>query len=128
MIRRSAPSHAPAVMACIPFFRCREHIRRAVESLLTQTHRNLVVVVINDGDSEVPWDQLAHIRDPRLVCYDLSKNRGPYFATAVALNATSAPYLLIQDADDWSSPTRIGRLLTALEHDRSDFAFSAHAI
>jgi len=113
------------VTACIPHFRCRRYIRRAVESLLKQTYRNLNVVVVNDGDPQPPWDQLAHIRDPRLIRFSLEENRGPYFAAAVALNATLTPYFLIQDADDWSAPRRVERLLGAMERDQSDLAVSA---
>jgi len=115
----------PLVAACIPHFRCRRYIRRAVESLLQQTHRNLRVFVVNDGDPQPPWEQLAHIRDPRLIRFSLAGNYGPYFATAIVLNATSAPYFLIQDADDWSAPQRVESLLDALERDHSDLAISA---
>jgi glycosyltransferase involved in cell wall biosynthesis len=113
------------VTACIPHFRCQRYLRRAVQSLLDQSHRNMEVFVVNDGDPQPPWDVLADIRDPRLIRFDLQSNRGPYFATQVVLSATSTPYFLIQDADDWSSPRRVERLLDALQRDRSDLAVSA---
>ena len=114
------------IVACIPYFKCQPYIRRAVTSLLSQTHRQLTVVVVNDADLETPpWPVLADIRDPRLVRFDLAENRGPYFALQVVLNATSAPYLLIQDADDWSHPDRAARLLSAIESERADLAVSA---
>jgi hypothetical protein len=116
---------AKAVTACIPYFRCRRYIRRAVESLLLQTHQNLSIVVVNDGDTEAPWDQLAHVRDKRLIRFDLRTNRGPYFANAVVLNATSAPYFLIQDADDWSAPRRVSCLLHTMESKQADLVVSA---
>jgi glycosyltransferase involved in cell wall biosynthesis len=113
------------VVVCIPYYKCQSYIRRAVESVLSQTHRNLTVAVLNDADiTTPPWPTLADINDPRLVRFDLSKNRGPYFALEVLLRATSAPYLLIQDADDRSHPERVTRLLDALEKDRSDLAVS----
>jgi hypothetical protein len=96
-----------------------------VESLLVQSHKDLTVVVVNDGDPDPPWNELAHIRDPRLVRFSLQANRGPYFASAVVLEATTAPYFLIQDADDWSAPNRVACLLDRLERDRSDLAVSA---
>jgi glycosyltransferase involved in cell wall biosynthesis len=113
------------VTACIPYYQCRRHVRRAVQSLLRQTHRNIAVVVVNDGDPEPPWDLLADIRDPRLVRFSLPANHGPFFANAVVLNATSAPYFLIQDADDWSASTRVATLLERLEREGSDLAISA---
>jgi len=113
------------IVACIPYYNCRQYLRRAVTGLLSQTHRNLVVVVVNDGDPQAPWDLLADIADARLVRFNLAANRGPYFANAVVLNATSAPFFLVQDADDWSNPARAASLLDRLESDGSDFAVSA---
>jgi glycosyltransferase involved in cell wall biosynthesis len=113
------------ITACIPYYRCKRYIRRAVLSLLAQTHRDIMIVVVNDGDSDPPWPMLRDITDPRLVRFNLAKNHGPYFITAAVLEACNTPYLLIQDADDWSAPRRVERLLGALERDRSDFSVSA---
>jgi glycosyltransferase involved in cell wall biosynthesis len=82
---------------------------------------------MNDGDSVSPWSELSHISDPRLIRFDLSANRGPYFATAVVLNACRSPYLMIQDADDWSVPDRLGRLLNGARRKSCDFMGSSLA-
>jgi glycosyltransferase involved in cell wall biosynthesis len=114
------------VIACIPYYNCINYIRRAVESLLAQTYHNLTVVVVNDADQITPpWPVLADIKDPRLVRFDLTQNKGPYFATQVVLTATSASYLLIQDSDDWSHPMRVAHLLSRLQKDKADLAISA---
>jgi glycosyltransferase involved in cell wall biosynthesis len=114
------------VIACIPYHNCRQYIRRAVISLLSQTHKNLTVVVINDADFITPpWPEIVDIVDSRLVRFEMTKNRGPYFATQVSLAATRAPYLLIQDADDWSEPERVSVLLQLAVDDAADFVISS---
>lgn len=118
-----APSHA--VTASVPYFNARPYIRRAVESLLAQTHRDITIIVVNDGDPNPPWSELAHIHDPRLIRFSLDLNYGPYFAHQIVLAASSTPYFLVQDADDWSTPTRVVSLLHALTTEGSDLAFSA---
>src|SRR5207245_3871142 len=106
------------VVACIPYFRCEEYVKQAVCSLLAQTHKDIVVVVINDGDLETPpWPELSDITDPRLVRFDLAVNYGPYFALEICLRATKSPYFLIQDADDWSDLYRVEKLLYTLNND-----------
>ena len=109
--RSPATDPSQAVTVSLPYYDCRRYLLRAVDSILNQTHTNLTLVVVNDGDRRAPWDLLAHIDDPRLVRYDLGVNRGRYFVDAVILAATPDPYLLIQDADDWSEPARIALLL-----------------
>ncbi len=112
------------VTVSIPYFRCKPYLRTAVESILGQTHTALSVVIVNDGD-DAPWDELAHIQDPRLIRFDLSANRGRYFADAVVLQATADPYFAVQDADDWSEPHRISVLLQKIRQDHADGVISA---
>src|SRR6516162_10435922 len=106
------------VVACIPYFRCQKYIRRSVVSLLGQTYKDIVVVVLNDADLETPpWPMLSDIRDSRLIRFDLSHNRGPYFASQVLLSASRYPYFLVQDADDFSHTERVALLLQAMTKD-----------
>jgi len=113
------------VTVSIPYYQCKQYLRKAVESILGQTHTNLTLIVVNDGDEDAPWDFLSDINDSRLIRFDLSSNHGRYFADVVVLNATADPYFLVQDADDWSEPDRISILLEILREDHSDAAISA---
>ena len=115
----------PRVTASVPYHRCPDQVTQAVESLLAQTHTDLTIVVVNDGDPDPPWDRLAHLDDPRLVRFDLGANRGRYYADAVVLGATPDRYLLVQDADDTSAPTRLARLLGATRERNAVAAVSA---
>ena len=117
---------APTVTACIPYYRGQRYIRRAVESLLGQTHYDLQVVVVNDGDQDAPWEPLAGIDDPRLIRFDLSRNHGgPFFANAVVVNAVASPWFLVQEQDDWSEPGRVERLMALGAMTGADVAVSA---
>jgi hypothetical protein len=113
------------ITASLPYFGCRPFLRRAVESILAQTHGDLTLIVLNDGEEPCPWDLLADIKDPRLVRFDLDANRGRYFADAVALTATSDRYFMVQDADDWSSLNRAALLYGVLRDNNAGAVFSA---
>ena len=114
-----------SVTVSVTCYHAGPYVRRAVESLLAQTHKDLTVVVVNDGDPNPPWAVLGDIADPRLVRFDLQQNHGPYFAHQVVLGASDSPYLFIHDADDWSAPERVSRLLGALAAENADLAFCA---
>lgn len=122
-----APAGRPAarVTVSIPCFGAARYLRRAVESVLAQTHAELRVVVVDDGAAEPPWPALAGIDDPRLLRFGLPRNRGRYFADAVVLAATADPYFAVQDADDWSEPGRIGALLRLLRAEHAVAALSS---
>ena len=108
-------SPKPVATVSISYWGCGSYVRQAVESILAQTDPRLIVVVINDGDlKDPPETHLSGIGDPRLVLFDSPVNRGPYWNHEVALRASSTPFLLIQDADDTSHPTRLAKLLAAI--------------
>ena len=109
------------VTVSMPCLRGEAYLRRAVESVLAQTHADLRLIVVNDG-GQTPWDVLAGVDDDRLVRFELFRTHGRYFADAVTLQATSDPYFLIHDADDWSEPDRLARLLEARREISADAA------
>ncbi|MEV7024147.1 glycosyltransferase family 2 protein [Kitasatospora sp. NPDC093558] len=118
----------PPVLVPIPYFGCPDYLRRAVDSVLAQTHRNVRVVVINDADPSPPWPLLADLTDPRLWRVDFPDNNGVYFGISAALYSGAADYLLIQDADDWSEPGRVEALLAELRRSGAGLAVSAQTV
>ena len=114
-----------AITVSLPYTGSGLFLRRAVESVLGQTHGELTLIVLNNGGSPEPWDLLSDITDRRLVRFDLDSRRGRFFADAVALAATDDPYFMIQDAGDWSSADRAALLFEVLREENVGAAFSA---
>lgn len=90
----------------MPYWGCPELVEQAARSILEQTHRDLRLVVIGDGENPP-----LTVTDSRLTVYTLPENRGTYFAQAVALAACDSEWFSIHAADDWSEPDRFARLL-----------------
>lgn len=101
------------IFVSLPYWKTPHLLRRAVDSILAQTHRDLLLVVVNDGDTP-PWERLADIRDSRLVSFDLPENRGRYYCDAVTLAANPFDLYTIHDSDDWSESTRLAYLVECL--------------
>lgn len=99
------------VTVAMPYYGVPEYVEQAVRSVLAQTHRDLRLVVVGDGQDP----PLHGIRDPRLVVYRLPENRGTYFALQLVLTASSEAWHAPHAADDWSDPTHLESLL-ALSH------------
>ncbi len=85
----------------------------ALQSALAQTHRNIEVLLYNDGSSD---DSLAVFRsfdDPRLVLIDVGRNSGVATARQVIKTLARGEFLVWHDADDLFHPRRIEILLDA---------------
>lgn len=95
------------IAVAIPYFGCPELIGRAVEGVLRQTVRDLVLIVVGDGEAP----PLSGIRDSRLVVMTLPRNRGPYFAQQVVLEASPFPWYAPHGADDYCDPEHLEQLV-----------------
>ena len=114
------------VVVSVPCFRAWSSVARAVESVLDQDHRDLLVILANDGDVNPRWDLVSHLDDPRLVRVDYTTSRGRYFADQVVLMARLGQYLLVQHADGWSEQSRVSALLEEMRRCHSIAAVSAY--
>lgn len=94
------------VLVGIPTYNVdRELVEKCVRSVLAQTHRDLVCVVVGDGEKpRLP------ISDSRLVVYSYPINRGAYFAQMVALGASPYAWYAPVGSDDWLDPDHIEKL------------------
>jgi succinoglycan biosynthesis protein ExoU len=84
---------------------------RAVSSALAQQSVREVVFV-DDGSVDNTSEVAASVDDGsgRLSIIRLDQNRGPAYGRNVAIDASSAPFLCILDADDFISDDRLDRL------------------
>jgi glycosyltransferase involved in cell wall biosynthesis len=107
----------PLVTAVVPYYRAHDYVEEAVGSLLAQTHRNLRVVVVNDGSfapEDVVLDELD--RDPRVrVVHQL--NQGDAVARNLGIQFAEGEYLLMFDADNALEPEFVSRALGMLQAD-----------
>eukprot|EP00914_Ancora_sagittata_P030870 GHVO01062263.1.p1 GENE.GHVO01062263.1~~GHVO01062263.1.p1 ORF type:complete len:279 (+),score=-1.67 GHVO01062263.1:489-1325(+) len=82
--------------------------KRAVESVLCQTWKNLEFILVADGDiSSSQKEYLDHISDDRVKLIQISENQGPAKARNEGIKASCGEYIAIMDADDICSPDRL---------------------
>jgi len=96
---------------------CEEYISKCIDSILTQTHKNLEVLVCDDASTDSSIDILLEYekKDKRI---RVLKNFNNLMAAASrnrCIEISKGKYIVIQDADDFSTPDRITILLNYLE-------------
>jgi glycosyltransferase involved in cell wall biosynthesis len=89
-------------------------LQDAVESLLTQTVRDFEIVAIVDGSTDDSLEYLESVADPRLKIM-VQPNAGLTATLNRMLREVNTKWLVRQDADDVSYPTRLERLLESIE-------------
>jgi glycosyltransferase involved in cell wall biosynthesis len=100
-------------------------LRRAVDSVLTQTLDDLELLVVADGPLDPgtdAWLESRATEDPRLRVLHLEANRGPAAARNRGFAEARGRYIAVADADDRSLPERLARQVAWLEEQRLDLA------
>ncbi|MDQ3726199.1 MAG: glycosyltransferase [Actinomycetota bacterium] len=112
-----AAGEEPRVTAVVPYYRAHAYVEEAVGSLLAQTHRNLEVLLVNDGSfqpEDAVLEELA--RDPRVtVVHQL--NEGDGGARNLGFALAEGEYLMSFDADNVLEPEFVARALAMLRAD-----------
>lgn len=104
----------PKVSVIIPAYNCESFIGRAVQSVLDQHHRDLEVIVINDGSTDNTLQALAPFLDR--ICLLQQKNAGVAAARNTGLRVAGGDLVAFLDADDWWVPSRLSVQLATLKH------------
>jgi glycosyltransferase involved in cell wall biosynthesis len=101
------------VLALIPHYQCEEWLEDALASLEQQTRPLDAIVVIDDASEHPPLEIVK--RHPHVTLLHAERNVGPYRLVQQVIEETDYDAYLFQDADDWSAPDRLEKLLAAGE-------------
>jgi tetratricopeptide (TPR) repeat protein len=115
----SAPD-GPLVSVLMTTFNSAATVAQAVQSILDQTHRNLELLVVDDGSTDETVAILGGLaaRDRRIRILLNARNSGTYVSKNRALAEASGEFFTCQDSDDWSHPQRIAGHLEAMSGHR----------
>jgi glycosyltransferase involved in cell wall biosynthesis len=101
------------VSVIMPAYNAEKTIEKSIRSVLMQTHRNLELIVADDGSTDGTADIVEKIaaEDNRVKLLRNAENRGCYFVRNDALRVSKGNYIAIQDADDISLKDRLEKQL-----------------
>lgn len=103
------------VSIIVPIYNLEKYVRRCVESILSQTHKNIEVILVDDGSTDNSGkicDEYAQIDSRVKVIH--KENGGVCSARNVGLANTGGGYLLFVDGDDAIHPKLIESALKLL--------------
>ena len=112
------------VSVIIPVYNGTEFIGEAIESAQTQTHRNLEIIIVDDGSTDASLQIVNEYaaNDDRIRVIPQT-NGGVAKARNTAIEAARGDYIAPLDADDLWLPTKIERQLEAMSAAGPDCGF-----
>lgn len=86
-----------------------DRIGVAVESVLTQSWRNIELIIIDDASDEEHWKRIVedYGNIDRVKLFRLEHPSGAYVARNYGLEHCTGEFVTVHDDDDWSHPQKI---------------------
>ncbi|OLE73685.1 MAG: hypothetical protein AUG12_04310 [Acidobacteria bacterium 13_1_20CM_2_57_8] len=103
------------ISVVIPCYNQARFLGKAVESVLSQSHKELELIVVNDGSTD-ETERVAsqYLADPRFRLIN-QKNAGLPAARNRGLSESQGDFLNFLDSDDWLAQDMLRTLLTTLD-------------
>lgn len=117
------------VSVIVPVYKVEPYLERCVNSILAQTHRELDVILIDDGSPDRCGricDDYAHADLRVKVIHQV--NGGLSAARNAGLDAARGDFITFVDSDDWIHPTLLAELLRVLDRAHADIAVCRHCV
>lgn len=97
----------------IPAYNAAAFIHGAITSALSQTLREIEVIVVDDGSTDATWDLITEFasRDPRVVPVRRARRGGPSAALNTGIERATGRWIAVLDADDTFLPERLAELI-----------------
>lgn len=110
----------PKISIAIPAYNAERTLERTLRSVLAQTHRDLEILVVNNGSVDGTGELAKRLasEDGRIKVFDVYPNVGGYGARLYAWKRATGDYIATIDADDVIEPDMYERMLAvAVRHD-----------
>ena len=119
----------PTVAVVVPCYNHARFVERAIESIFSQTYRQIELVVIDDGstDGSTEIARRALAPSPFPCRFVARENRGATATINEAISLSSAPFINILNSDDWFSDDRIALMVEHVAASGAHWGFSQTA-
>jgi glycosyltransferase involved in cell wall biosynthesis len=98
----------------LPVCNGRDYLAQAIDSVLSQSFRDLELIIIDDGSTDGSGAIIEKADDPRIRSFRQS-NRGLAATLNRAISLARGEYIARQDQDDISLPSRLGKQVDFLD-------------
>lgn len=115
------------VSIIIPVYNQEKLIGKCLQSVINQTHRNLEIIVVDDGSTDESSKIIEEIAqaDRRIKVHSIG-NHGVSYARNLGIELSSGKYIHFVDSDDSVDSTIIERLLISINKSDSDLAICGY--
>lgn len=115
------------ISVIVPVYNVRKYLEQCIESICSQTYKNLEIILVDDGSSDGSAEICNYYqkKDNRIVVLH-KKNEGLVKARKVGLQKSHSKYIAYVDGDDWIEPEMFEELYDAIIKSNADIVMCGH--
>lgn len=118
-------NNSPLVSIVIPCYNHEQYVKQSLESVFSQTYKNIELIVIDDGSSDNSVDILKKMQEKHDFTFVTQKNMGVCKTLNKAISLSKGEYIATLASDDYWNITKIEKQVNSLESDpNSEFCFT----
>ena len=118
-------SELTCISVIVPVFNGEQHIKRCINSLLNQSFKKKIeIILIDDASKDKSIELIKKFNIPNLKFYSLTVNSGPAAARNLGIKKANGEYLFFLDVDDDISKNSLDELYTVAKSENCDFVCS----
>lgn len=114
-------SNIPKVSVVIPTYKRPKYLKRALDSVLRQTYKNIEIIVVDDNNSDDEYrieteKFMKKFNDSRIKYIKHERNKNGSAARNTGIKNSSGKYITFLDDDDEFADQRIEKLVQCMEN------------
>ena len=110
---------SPQVSVIIPVYNGERYISQAIDSVLSQTHSNYEMIIVDDGSTDNTYQIIQHYiekcQDPDLIRYIFQSNQGVAAARNQGIQTAKGELIALLDQDDVFLPEKLAHQVACFE-------------
>lgn len=122
-IKRKKATFEPKVSIIIPAYNCEDYIDRCLESAISQTVKDIEILVVDDGSTDKTSEILEDYfkKDSRIKIIS-QYNQGQSAARNIGIQNSTAPFIMFCDSDDYYENDSVETMLTTITSTDADIS------
>jgi teichuronic acid biosynthesis glycosyltransferase TuaG len=109
-----------------PSYNSSRFIEECIDSVLSQTHDNWELLIVDDCSSDNSCELIEKYNDKRIALIELEKNVGAAEARNIAIRKAKGKYIAFLDADDIWMPTKLEKQIGFMLEKNIAFSFTSY--
>lgn len=97
-----------------------KYIKRCLDSLISQTYKNIEIILVNDCSTDTSMDIVKSYKDERIIIIEHKENLGAGWARRTGIETATGDYIITIDGDDWISSDFIEKLVENAKETNAD--------